>query len=114
MNNIVNFVEQQKARAMIHVFLRDNSEYEAGKNLIRIFFHRILFMQKRIKDKLVCKDSKVDVLLNYWEKVEFQIMTGAAPSAAKGRPMDEESQNFAMKLHRVPMEVRMAVLTEFT
>ena len=71
-------------------------------------------MQKRVKDKLVCKDSKVDVLLNYWEKVEFQLMQNAAPNTAKGRPMDEEGQNFYMKLHRVPIEVREAVLREFT
>lgn len=59
--------------------------------MVRIFFSRILFIQKRVRDKIVCKDSKKDVLLNYWEKVEFQIMTGAAPNQAKGRPLDEEA-----------------------
>ena len=66
-----------------------------------------------MKDKLICKDSKVEVLMNYWEKMQFQIMAGAAPNAAKGRPLDEEARTFAMKLHRVPEEVRRACLSAY-
>ena len=114
MINLTYPIEKQNATTMIYHFLKDNAKYENAKNYVRTFFYRIQFMQKRIKDKLVCKDSKVDVLLNYWEKVEFQILTGAAPNTAKGRPKDEAAEEFAMKFHQVPMDVRMAIFTEYT
>lgn len=37
-------------------------------------------------------------------------MAASAPSAAKGRPLDEAAQTFAVKLHRVPEPVRRACL----
>ena len=66
-----------------------------------------------MKDKLVCKSSKVDVLMNYWEKLEFQMMLETAPNSAKGLGLDQEGQAFIMKLHRVPEEVRRACLSSY-
>ena len=66
-----------------------------------------------MKDYLECRTAKIDVLMNYWEKIEFQIMTNAAPNSKKGIAMDKEAQDFAMKLHRVPEKVRYAMLKKF-
>lgn len=104
---------QAEATAVLYPFLKANADHEKTRVRVRYFFERIVFMQRRIHDKLVCIHSKVDVLVNYWEKMEFQILAGAAPNAAKGRPMDQEAQAFAMKLHRVPAEVRRACLSAY-
>ena len=66
-----------------------------------------------MRDKLICTGSKIDVLMNYWEKMVFQIMQNSAPCTAKGRPMDQEGQQFAMELHRVPLEIRRACLSAY-
>ena len=63
-----------------------------------------------MKDKLVGKGSKVDVLLGYWEKMEFLMMKNAAPDTRKGRPMDQEALDFVGKLTRVPNEIKQAML----
>lgn len=105
--------QEEKCRMILLPFLKQNADHDKTKSRVRYFFDRITFMQKRMKDKLVCMGSKVDVLMTYWEKLEFQIMTGAAPNAAKGRPMDEEAQQYAVKFHRVPAEVRRACLAEY-
>lgn len=104
---------QEEAKAVLHPFLKANADHEKTRVRVRYFFDRIVFMQNRMRDKLICKDSKVEVLINYWDKMQFQIMAGAAPNAAKGRPMDEEARTFAMKLHRVPEEVRLALLSAY-
>ena len=70
-------------------------------------------MQKKIRDHLVCRCCKVEVLMNYWEKIEFKIMTEAAPNSLKGKRLDVGAQELAMKLHRVPQEIRHAVLHAF-
>ena len=48
-------------------------------------------MQKKMKDYLECRSAKIDVLMNYWEKVEFQILRDSAPKASKGKKMDENA-----------------------
>ena len=58
------------------------------KQKVREFFNRIVFMQSKIKDFLACRESKVDVLMNYWEKLEFGIINNAAPNTAIGKQLD--------------------------
>ena len=81
-------MQEKQAKSVLYHFLKENSQHSWAKKSVRQFFQLIVFMQKRIQDKLVCKDSKIDVLLNYWEKIEFQIMTMAAPNTIKGKNMD--------------------------
>jgi len=40
---------------------------------IRVFFERVLFIQKRIKEKLVTLNAKCVVVRMQWNKVLFQL-----------------------------------------
>ena len=61
----------QEARALVKLreFLIDNKQNELIKIKIREFYKQITYMQKRIKDQTDTKESKVEVLLNYWDKM---------------------------------------------
>lgn len=90
------------AKGVLLAFLKENASHDKTKQKVREFFHRICFMQKKIRDYLVCRVSKVEVLLNYWEKIEFMIMKAAAPNSKKGKQLDKGAQDFYLKLNRVP------------
>lgn len=66
-----------------------------------------------MKAKLVCKGSKVDVLVGYWEKMVFQMMGNAAPDARRGRPLDQGALDFVAKLTRVPEPIKRAMLAAY-
>ena len=66
-----------------------------------------------MKDYLECRSAKIEVLMNYWEKVEFQILRASAPNTAKGKKRDEDTEAFALKVGRVPARVRHALLKAF-
>lgn len=66
-----------------------------------------------MKDKLVCKGSKVDVLLGYWDKMEFQMMGNAAPDTRRGRPLDQGALDLVSKLAAVPVPIKRAMLAAY-
>jgi hypothetical protein len=50
-------------------FLRDNIYNVMAKIKVVEFFHNIEYMQDRIRDQLVKKDAKTEILMNYWDKM---------------------------------------------
>lgn len=62
---------EEEARDMLLPFLKANADHEKNRRQVRDFFEKITFIQRRMTDKLVCKGSKLEVLLNYWEKIVF-------------------------------------------
>jgi hypothetical protein len=40
---------------------------------VRKFYNDICFIQKKIRDQLVFREAKVEVLNNYWDKMVGQI-----------------------------------------
>ena len=41
---------------------------EHFRGLVRRFYKQITYMQKRMRDQLTTRGSKVEVLVNYWDK----------------------------------------------
>jgi len=74
---------------------------------IREFYKQISFMQRRIKDGLVTKESKIEVLLNYWDK-----MFGVLQSQAS-KSNDKPTNDMCKKLIVIPKEVRYAMLKKY-
>lgn len=60
-----------------------------------------------MKDYLVCRTAKVDVLMNYYEKLEFQLLSNATTKK------DEDAKQIMLKLKRVPEDVRYAMFKAF-
>ena len=60
-----------------------------------------------MKDYLVCRTAKVDVLMNYYEKLEFQLLSNATTKK------DENAKQIMLKLKRVPEDVRYAMFKAF-
>ena len=58
-----------RARAMKHLkmFLKQQIYRERMKIICRNFYERVRFMQKRMKNSLIIRQAKVDVLMFHWE-----------------------------------------------
>ena len=48
------------------------------KNCVKKFYKLIEFIQKRLRDKLVSRGNKVEVLMNYWDKIYGQMQMKAS------------------------------------
>jgi len=59
-------------------FMRIQIEEEKMKVKFRTFYEKIVFMQKRMKDQIEIRSSKVEVLCSAWEQVYASIMRRAS------------------------------------
>jgi hypothetical protein len=71
------------------------------------FYQQITFIQKRMRDKCICREQKVEVLFNYWDKMYGQMQMKA--SATK----DAEANKLLTQLVLVPREVKWEVCRKF-
>lgn len=63
---------------MLKPFLQENIDLERMRIYVRKFYKDITYMQKRIRDQMTTADAKVEVLLNYWDKMFGQIQGEAS------------------------------------
>lgn len=67
--NIIHETKYEAALIKLKTFIVDNQGINDFKLKVREFFRIINYIQKRVRDQLSTKYSKVDVLLNYWDKI---------------------------------------------
>ena len=103
----MNEFYQDNCLRVLKLFLRDNIYNVMAKVKVVEFFHNIEYMQRRIRDQLVKKDAKTEILMNYWDKMFGSIQVRAT---ALG---DKQGNALAGRLVRVPRDVRWAVLREY-
>lgn len=65
------------------------------------------FMQKRIKEKLATKYSKIEVLINYWDKMIWHLGIKAPEYG------DVITKQLCRNIILIPKEVRYAVLKQY-
>jgi len=93
--------------ASLKAFLVDYLYNCTAKVKVVEFFHSIEYMQDRIRDQLVKKDAKAEILMNYWDKMFGTLQTRASQLG------DRQGNDLARKLILVPKEVRWTVLREY-
>jgi len=62
-------VIEVRAIKTLKEFLIDNVTLENMRIKVRELYRNIGFMQKRLRAQLQTKGAKVDVLINYWDKI---------------------------------------------
>ena len=70
-------------------------------------FARILYMQRRMKNKYETLNAKCEVLKMYWDKVLFQFLTKAITNN------DENMRLIVEMITRVPIKVQNEVIKRF-
>jgi len=97
--------KREKALAIVKPFLMENMNLERIKDRVRTFCGQIVFMQKKIRDQLFCRESKVEVLQNYWDKMYSELMMAAQ------RKGDAQAKALCKKIIIVPKHIQHKVLT---
>lgn len=71
--------DQRCAEAVVIVskFLNNTTGVLCLRQSQRSTYRRLVYIQKRIRSNLQTRHSKVDVLLNYWQKLERQVLQRA-------------------------------------
>ena len=54
-------------------YLKPFMERQLKLSRFQFFIQNIYYIQKKLRNALVNKDGKLDVLLNYWEKILFEM-----------------------------------------
>lgn len=72
------------------------------------FIFGISFIQKRIKTQLSLKYSKVDVLINFWDKIIGCMIRD------KAKFKDKKADKLTVELTKVPKSIRDACLKKYT
>ena len=60
---------RQKAIEVIKPVLLKNMGMDICIDKMRFFYEKMIFIQKRLRDKLECRSAKVEVMLTYWDKI---------------------------------------------
>ena len=97
--------KREKALAILKPFLEENIHLERIRVRVRTFCSQIEFMQKKIRDQLFCRESKVEVLQNYWDKMYGELMMAAQ------RKGDAEAKALCKKIIIVPKHIQHRVLS---
>jgi hypothetical protein len=92
---------------LLFEFLDDTSRKRQLNLNIKKTIRSLKLIVKRIKDKIATKDSKIEVLINYWDKMVGAIRTKAT------KFKDETGDALIQKIILVPNEVRRAVLKHY-
>ena len=58
---------------MLKEFLKENIDIERFRICLRDFYMNINLIQKKMRDACVAREAKVEVLMNYWDKMYGQI-----------------------------------------
>ena len=69
---------QQRALKVLKPFIKEAFAILAFKLALRRIYKSIEFMQKRIKNQLATRESKIEVLENYWDKIYGQLQIKAS------------------------------------
>lgn len=64
-------------------FMQVQIEEEKMKICFRSFYEKIVFMQKRMKDQIIIRYSKVEVLYSAWDQVYACILRKATSTKRK-------------------------------
>lgn len=101
MSNAMVSGYQKDAKEIFLDFCNEQIEQEKMKVCFRNFYEKIVFMQKRMKDQLVIRYSKIDILHSAWDVVYAFIMRKA--SSRK----DQNVMKFLQKIAILDMTKRM-------
>ena len=74
---------------------------------MRYFYDKMIYIQKKLMNKLESKRAKVEVMLTYWDKVYGKLQT---ISSKRG---DKKGNCLLCKICCVPKEVKLYVLREY-
>lgn len=96
-----------RAQAVLKPFVEEVCYRERMKELCRVFYTRVVFMQKKIKSQIVIRDAKVEVLVQYWDKVFGQLQKKASKSK------DNATNKLCKKIILVNKVVQRHILMAF-
>ena len=91
---------------MLKGFLKENIDVERFKIAMREFYKNINLIQRRMRGACASREAKVDVLMNYWDKMYGQIQQVASRTKDK-----EVGDKLCIKLLLVPKEVKYELFT---
>ena len=75
--NVLMPLMELKTIPILKAFLLDNYENYEMKVKSRILYGRVTYMQRKVRDQQVKQSAKVDILVNYWDKMYGTIMSRA-------------------------------------
>ena len=93
---------------MLKEFLKENIDIERFRICLRDFYRNITLIQKKMRDACVAKEAKVEVLMNYWDK-----MYGVIQQVATRTKDKEVGDKLCIKLLLVPKAVRYEMFTQY-
>lgn len=96
-------IHEQKAKEI----LADYMSKQSVRGIFAEFIFGISFIQKRIRKQLSLKYSKVDVLINFWDKVIGCMIRD------KAKFKDKKADRLTVELSKVPKAVRDACLKKY-
>lgn len=92
---------------ILKYFLLDFKDKNELRIKILIFYKRALLCQKRIKTQIITKFMKVEILLNYWDKIVGQLIVYA------GKYRDKEAKKISRLLSLVQRDIRIEALKRY-
>ena len=78
MSNAVWMEPQKKSKEVFRHFMEEQIEQEKMKMCFRDFYGKIVFMQNKMKDMMIIRHCKVEVLNSAWDQVYTCIMRKAS------------------------------------
>ena len=98
---------EERSLFLIKKFLSDSASSYNFKVKARKLYKILLKIQRRIRDNGVTKYSKVEVLVNYWDKLYGQLQVRAS------KKNDQAAKGLLLNIIKVPKPVQNAVLGEY-
>lgn len=100
-----SMIDEKESRAKMIVADYMNKQSLRGKFIE--YVAGISFIQKRIRKQLSLKYSKVDVLINYWDKILGSIIR------EKAKFKDKKAERLTVEFAKVPKNIRDACLKKY-
>jgi len=107
LSNTFNELMVERSYAILKPFLQQNIDLEKMRITVRGFYDSIQYMQRRIRASLQTKENKVEVLLNYWDKLFSQIQFKSS------KLKDEATNDMCKKIIVVPKAIKRAALAGY-
>ena len=69
--------ESESKRVLLE-FMDDFYHFQKLVESMRVFYYQIIYIQRHVKNRISTQDSKIEVLMNYWEKVIINLQLKAS------------------------------------
>jgi hypothetical protein len=105
---LVMFDESKRqAQVLLSRFLQNVTDVERRVKIFQVFRERVVWVQDKIRLQMLTRFSKVEVLINYWDKLLGQIQTKASAWN------DKKVTQLCGQIVLVPAEVQYNILRKF-